>query len=895
METFTDIPGGKWWKFDFHLHTPGSYDYGHGDESQANISPKEFLICCMEKELDCIVITDHNTVRWIPQLRDALEELRRNYSKFRELLIFPGFEVNVIGNIHLLCVFDPKTPYEDLVSMLPLIGYDADTDTTTKTIREIIEIVTSKNGIAIPAHVDKPSGLFSSSPSDVRAALSANGLLAFEVVEQAFHNGQYADSKLHLSYVLGSDSHCTDTIADKFTWVKMGEPNIEALRLALFDTEDGVIRSIEDVRNPNFIQSRTYIKSLKVCNGQCIGRKEPYVVTFSPWLSNIIGGRGAGKSSILKFIRFMLDRRDELPEDLKSDFDSFACISTSRQEKGMLTNDTTIEMVMVVDGVEHTLKYENGNILEYDLENNFFVPATSITKRFPVRIFDQKQLFGMTKNPYLLFHFLDGEWDYANWKVKFETETNSYKKAAQELRELEEKKKKAKELNASIKDVVSKISVFETSKTQKILDENQRFDSYRKEIKRIYDSYYPIIAIEKMVNAVRLPAEIDLVDGLDEESAQTLNRWTSSLRKLYDVLSQAVRDFSEYCISYEMLEKNLKLTKLIAENNVQMKQILQELREAGVEGVDKYADLIKEKKLLELQAANYEKIEDEIVEKKKELQDCLEKIYNLVIERYHHREQVISTWNKMGNLRLKLLPFGELTQNEKTFREIIRKDSGFDNYILYSNADSDEPEDGIIYRIAQNDGDITKAISNLKAEKKNLLGISSESKGRFFSSLRNLYEKHIESVDELTTWIPDDKICLEIKVGKHYKPVDVGSPGQRTSAILSLIFEISKTPIIIDQPEDDLDTRNITEIVVNSINNKKKSQQIIIVTHNPNIVVNTNSEQVIQLDYVNGQIVTVCSGALQDHAVRDGICNVMEGGKEALEKRYYRIFKALEN
>ena len=92
----------------------------------------------------------------------------------------------------------------------------------------------------------------------------------------------------------------------------------------------------------------------------------------------------------------MLDRRDELPEDLKSDFDSFACISTSRQEKGMLTNDTTIEMVMVVDGVEHTLKYENGNILEYDLENNFFVPATSITKLFPVRIFDQKQLFEMT-------------------------------------------------------------------------------------------------------------------------------------------------------------------------------------------------------------------------------------------------------------------------------------------------------------------------------------------------------------------------------------------------------------------------------------------------------------------------------------------------------------------
>ena len=75
----------------------------------------------------------------------------------------------------------------------------------------------------------------------------------------------------------------------------------------------------------------------------------------------------------------------------------------------------------------------------------------------------------------------------------------------------------------------------------------------------------------------------------------------------------------------------------------------------------------------------------------------------------------------------------------------------------------------------------------------------------------------------------------------------------------------------------------------------KKKQQIILVTHNPNIVVNTNSEQVVQLDYRNGQIVNACEGALQKHNVRDAICEVMEGGKEALEKRYYRIFKALEN
>ena len=82
--------------------------------------------------------------------------------------------------------------------------------------------------------------------------------------------------------------------------------------------------------------------------------------------------------------------------------------------------------------------------------------------------------------------------------------------------------------------------------------------------------------------------------------------------------------------------------------------------------------------------------------------------------------------------------------------------------------------------------------------------------------------------------------------------------------------------------------------IYTSINEMKKQQQIIVVTHNPNIVVNTNSEQVVQLDYRNGQIINSCSGALQNHDVRDAICEVMEGGKEALEKRYYRIFKALK-
>lgn len=65
-----------------------------------------------------------------------------------------------------------------------------------------------------------------------------------------------------------------------------------------------------------------------------------------------------------------------------------------------------------------------------------------------------------------------------------------------------------------------------------------------------------------------------------------------------------------------------------------------------------------------------------------------------------------------------------------------------------------------------------------------------------------------------------------------------------------------------------MDTKNITDFIVKGINEKKQSQQIIVVTHNPNIVVNTNSEQVIHMEFAGGEINASHSGALQDFEIR---------------------------
>lgn len=80
-DTITKIYGGKWWKTDFHVHTPASEDYGKGSENpedEKNITPKEFLLNAMSKKLDCLIISDHNTFKWIPQLGIALKEMEEN-------------------------------------------------------------------------------------------------------------------------------------------------------------------------------------------------------------------------------------------------------------------------------------------------------------------------------------------------------------------------------------------------------------------------------------------------------------------------------------------------------------------------------------------------------------------------------------------------------------------------------------------------------------------------------------------------------------------------------------------------------------------------------------------------------------------------------------------------
>ena len=121
-----------------------------------------------------------------------------------------------------------------------------------------------------------------------------------------------------------------------------------------------------------------------------------------------------------------------------------------------------------------------------------------------------------------------------------------------------------------------------------------------------------------------------------------------------------------------------------------------------------------------------------------------------------------------------------------------------------------------------------------------------------------------------------------------------------------MILVTKKNPIFIDQPEDSLDNRAIYNELVTYILRKKKQRQIILVTHNPNIVVSSDSENVIvanqqgndsqnengcRFQYINGALEntikkdSTCSYVLKSQGIKEHVCEILEGGVEAFKKR----------
>jgi len=113
------------------------------------------------------------------------------------------------------------------------------------------------------------------------------------------------------------------------------------------------------------------------------------------------------------------------------------------------------------------------------------------------------------------------------------------------------------------------------------------------------------------------------------------------------------------------------------------------------------------------------------------------------------------------------------------------------------------------------------------------------------------------------------------------------SLGQKGTVLLKILLAEEDTPLIIDQPEENLDNEFIYKTLVGAFRDAKLTRQVIIATHNANLVVNTDAEQVIVANYEDNTI-GFESGSLENPDIRERVTTILEGGEEAFRKREER-------
>lgn len=900
------IASNKWYKFDFHSHTPASLDY------REPIAPTavEWLKAAMANELDCVAVTDHNTGGWIDILKATYQEIISE-DWFRPLVIFPGCELTIslgASRIHFLAIFDPSTSTEGITRFLgscDLQGTFGDPENcfTTQSIEIITKKIKDANGIAIPAHIDAEKGLLhniTTTNPDLKKHIalfeSAQFVNPNYLNESTIHIELKKDIE-HLAIIRGSDAHNLNDLGKVYSWIKMGSPIIDGLKFALKDHDFCVLNQ---EANPNTVP-RSYIKNISISSMRHCGMNPTNVPTFQlhPLFNAIIGGRGTGKSTFIESLRLVLGRTDDIEEleAVNKDITNFI--------DGVTTERTSINLTLEKNLVEYRSEWKKNSELKFERQEDDFswtIDAGDIKERFPVNIYSQKQINALASNPTGLLEIIDrsNTVNKKEWDERFDAIKQEYLQLSLEENDLNKYISQDDSKRARLRELVNDITNFESGGHNSIITINQNIIN----INRAMECAGDVSIISTALNELCLKDKPMLnLDSFYEEGADPHRAELEKIQKIFN------DEIDDIFINLELLKERLNKAKEQREKSIQnsdwlvykdslekhYEEVVSDYKERGIEfNTTEYELWIQERyrieKQLEITVKKKSRVDD-ICEKKEEL---LTNLFALRTDLVNKRQAFIdSILDDNQYVKMTINPYSDTSRIERFFRDTI----GSENFS--TSIYEDENKNTLLYGIIH-----SKLTEESKiAEKNKLMGaISSLIQGvipskykinrRFMTYLQEKSETSPEFIAKLNVWMPDD--FLEVKYsqrgdGTSFSNINKGSAGQKAAAILAFLLSHGEEPIIVDQPEDDLDNALVYSLIVNQIRLNKKRRQIIIVTHNPNIVVNGDAELVNVMEFRGGQVQIKTSGSLIEQSIRDEVCDIMEGGKEAFNKRYQRI------
>ena len=925
-------PGSRWWKFDFHTHTPASADT-YWTQQGIDLAPEEWLLRYMAAEIDCVAITDHNSGAWIDRLKAAYEEMKRQADGgsppegFRELTLFPGVEISVQGGFHLLAILAPNATTGDIDTLLGRVEYDGtkgdSAGVTRKGAAEVVCEIRDAGGIPIPAHADRQSnngngkGLLAVRTGTrqcqldthtVRQVLDTECLLAMEWEDMGHPLPKHFEKQVKkLARVFGSDCHSFQgkrIPGSRYAWVKMAKPTLEGLRLALLDGNGISIRRSDDEGEFDPFRKPThFITGIEVESARFMGIGTTTRLAPTPYYNALIGGRGTGKSTIVHALRLAY-RRDKELEHLGEEtepyrqFKIFSQPVKGRNGHGGLRDATEIRVELMRDGVEHILRWRQDgqeNVVEERDADGQWQPAASQevnSERFPIRLLSQGQIAAMAgESRQALLDVIDDAADVAGLHRAFDETKTTYLAQRARLRELGGKLGEQPELERRLTDLTRKLAAFTQSHHAEVLKAHQQALRQRREIDTTSEQ------LREMLGRITALAEDLLLDDWPDgvfDAAQDGDAlaWRSETEQLVAEMRGALtRSADTFTDKVQKLRKDerLSLWQQRAEKaGSDYKALQTTLAAQGVTDPQAFGRLVQERQNLEAQLKQLDQLRqdwDRLNEDNKEQwQRVLEARKAITRAR---AEFVAKTLETNTFVKIEVVGFGfDPRHIEHSLRRITEVTDGrFEHDIL--REEGGEPVGGLAFDIAQ---DEDREVA-LDAAKRRLIETCTDFHGQFRNYLERKHGK-LEFADHIQCWFPEDDLRIEYSRqgdGSDWTSITQGSQGQRSAALLAFLLAFGDEPLVLDQPEDDLDNHLIYDLVVRQIRENKLRRQLIIVTHNPNVMINGDAEMVYAFDFSGGQCRVIEQGALQEGAVREEVCRVMEGGREAFARRWERL------
>lgn len=882
-----------------------------------------------EKGIHVVALADHNTGEWVDEMVAAGE--RNN------VVVFPGTEITTgsgADGIHVIVIGARSKTTSDVERLLAgeigftnehppfqMIGGQRVPQPSGRTILKILDGLPD-DYLVIAPHAFNDNGIAAANTArgDIRwRALHHPRLVAVDPGDCSAPDGDTFNDRFRrreltnfpilpdMAFVATSDAYALDTLGSRYTWIRMDEPTLEALRQAFLD-HDARIRCDWDPRlagyserDPNRVR-HAWIERVAI-EGDLGNSDLPLGVFFHPGLNTIIGGRGSGKSTIVAAIRQLYGGFRSLPGRVKEEAEQFASAIFSGSDI------SATHHVANSQHAERALWSEaTGPVTESGEER--FVPTS-----FRVRVVNQKELFERVSaesgdalsasRSFLAFvdeslGLLKGESPRpGTWWHRFDEARQDWIRATQELHRLKSDLSEVPAIEADIRTLEGQLTALDSDEARGRRERNEKRIAEHRSIEQVVEALRGTIGTAMELGSMEVPVpELSDLDSKDVRGLlDDLVSIGAALRnEVGRAARQAERLLEEWRSRLSESQWNRDYKRAVDD----AARYLEELEDQGVDP-DAYEDLRSQLSGQRELLRSLTSLKAELSGAQSHATMTWRALIGLLEERRATRLRLLeSVSHSSGSLKFELVPYRDTIKWVRAVRELIgvRADGFLEDVPsladwLWANDDEGERHRRWdLWRESLISGDLRE------------IGLAEA------ANLRSSWQERLEGLDDtvrllVAAEIPDDAVRMSfLREGGEpsnegdWQEITSGSPGQRTAAMLGFVLHHGTEPLVLDQPEDDLDTSWISNLVVRELRESRWRRQIIVVTHNANIPVNADAEQVIALEntgtglrvresVVDGEVVQHC-GAIERRVVREDIQRIMEGGIAAFIRREQR-------